>query len=94
MAEGMLGGNLGFFTSGRNDMLVKLSSKNQVTVPRKILAQMPDAQYLEVEWKDGAIVMKPVSVVETNLDQIRDKIRRLGLNENSVSEAIKWARLK
>lgn len=45
-------------------MLVKLSSKNQVTVPRKILAQMPATQYLEVEWKDGAIVMKPVAVVD------------------------------
>ena len=84
--------NLGIFTFGGLDMLVKLSSKNQVTVPRKILAQMPATQYLEVEWKDGAIVMKPVAVVETNLEQIRDKVKRLGLNENSVAEAIQWAR--
>lgn len=75
-------------------MLVKLSSKNQVTVPRKILAQMPPTQYLEVEWKDGAIVMKPVAVVETSLEQIRDKVKRLGLNENSVAEAVQWARSK
>jgi hypothetical protein len=75
-------------------MLVKLSSKNQVTVPRKILAQMPATQYLDAEWKDGAIVMKPVAVVEANLENIREKMRRLGLNENSVIEAIQWARSK
>lgn len=75
-------------------MLVKLSSKNQITVPRKILAQMPPTQYLEVEWKDGVIVMKPVAVVEASLEQIRDKVKRLGLNENSVAEAIQWARSK
>jgi hypothetical protein len=75
-------------------MLVKLSSKNQVTVPRKIIAQMPATQYLDVEWKDGAIVMKPVAVAVTSLEHIRDKIRRLGLNENSVAEAIQWARSK
>ncbi len=75
-------------------MLVKLSSKNQVTVPRKILAQMPDTRYLEVEWKDGAIIMKPVAVVDTNLEQIRDKMKQLGLSKESVSEAIQWARSK
>jgi hypothetical protein len=75
-------------------VLVKLSSKNQVTVPRKILSQMPATQYLDVEWKDGVIVMKPVSVVEANLEYVREKMRRLGLNENSVIEAIQWARSK
>jgi hypothetical protein len=74
--------------------LVKLSSKNQVTVPRKILAQMPATQFLDVEWKDGAIVMKPVAVVETNLENIREKMKRFGLNENSVIEAIQCARSK
>jgi hypothetical protein len=75
-------------------VLVKLSSKNQVTVPRKILAQMRATQYLDVEWKDRAIVMKPVAVLEANLENIRGKMRRLGSNENSVIEAIQWARSK
>jgi hypothetical protein len=86
--------NSEFFTSGRTEMLVKLSSKNQVTVPRKILARMPATQYLDVEWKDGVIVMKPVTVVDTNLEQIRDKMKKLGLKEDSVAEAIQWARSK
>ncbi|GKT07631.1 hypothetical protein [Desulforhabdus sp. TSK] len=73
-------------------MLVKLSSRNQVIVPRKILAQIPDTRYIDVEWKDGAIIMKPVAVLDTNLEPIRDKMRQLGLNQESVSEAIQWAR--
>ena len=38
--------------------------------------------------------MKPIKFYDTNLDQIRSKIKKLGLKENSVAEAIKWARAK
>ena len=33
-------------------------------------------------------------IYDTNLDQIRTKMKRLGLKENSVKEAIQWARKK
>ena len=75
-------------------MLVKLSPKNQITVPRKILDQLPDARYFEAELKDGVVVLKPVQVVETNLEQIREKMRMLELDEGSVAEAVRWARSK
>jgi hypothetical protein len=74
------------------NMLIKLSSKNQITVPRKILARLPNTKYFEVELKDGALVLKPVEVVETNLKQIRQRMDSLGLEENCVAEAIRWAR--
>lgn len=73
-------------------MLIKLSSKNQITVPRKILDRLPDTKYFEVELKDGALILRPVEVVETNLRQIRQKMDSLGLKEESVAEAIRWAR--
>jgi hypothetical protein len=76
---------------GRN-MLIKLSSKNQITVPRKILARLPNTKYFEVELKDGTLILKPVEVVETNLQQIRQKMDSLGLKEDCVAEAIRWAR--
>jgi hypothetical protein len=37
-------------------MLVKLSSKNQITVPRKILARFPNTKYFEVQLENGAQV--------------------------------------
>jgi len=40
------------------------------------------------------IVLTPVKVtpLDASLDGIRDKIRKLGIDENDVNEAVKWAR--
>ena len=73
-------------------MLAKVTSKNQITIPKKIIDQVPDTKYFEVEFKDGAIVLRPLRVYETDVDKIRSKIKRLGLKPNSVREAVEWAR--
>ena len=73
-------------------MLAKVTSKNQITIPKKIIDQVPDTKYFEVEFKDGVIVLKPRQVYETNVGKIRSKIKRLGLKPNSVREAVGWAR--
>lgn len=75
-------------------MLAKMTSKNQITIPKKIVEQIPDTKYFEVELKDGLIVMKPLRFYETDLDKIRAKIKALGLKPDSVREALKWARSK
>ena len=73
-------------------MLAKLTSKNQITIPKKIMDQLPDIKHFDVELDDGVIVMKPLLLYDTNLDQIRLKIKKLGLKQDSVAEAIRWAR--
>ena len=75
-------------------MLAKITSKNQITIPKKIIDQIPDTQYFDVEFKEGVILLKPLKIYGTNLDKIRSKIKKLGLTENSVSEAMEWARKK
>ena len=75
-------------------MLAKMTSKNQITIPKKIVEQIPEAKYFEVELKDGLIVLKPLRLYETDLDKIRSKIKGLGLKPDSVREALKWARSK
>ena len=70
-------------------MLIKLSSKNQITVPR-LLARLPNTKYFEVELENGALVLKPVELVETRLEQIQRKMTDLGLGEDCVAEAIQW----
>ncbi len=76
-------------------MLAKLTAKNQITIPKKVLAQLPKkVQYFEVEIKEGVVVLRPITLYETNTEQIRDKMKKLGLSENCVAEAIKWARSK
>lgn len=75
-------------------MLAKITSKNQITIPKKIMTQLPEAQYFDLDLKDGMVVMRPVAVYDTDLDQIRKKMTKLGLKQDSVKEAIKWARQK
>jgi len=75
-------------------MLAKMTSKNQITIPKKIVEQISDAKYFEVELKDGLIVLKPLHHYETDLEKIRSKIKELGLKPDCVREAVKWARSK
>jgi len=75
-------------------MLAKMTSKNQITIPKKIIDQMPSVKYFEVELKDGKIELKPLRVYETDLEKIRSKMKNLGLKPNSVREAVDWARSK
>ena len=75
-------------------MLAKITTKNQITIPKKIIDQLPDVKYFDVEFKEGLVLLKPLRVYNVNLEQIRSKLKKLGLKENSVKEAIQWARQK
>lgn len=75
-------------------MLAKKTSKNQITIPKRIIDEIPDVAYFDVEFKSGVIVLKPLRFYETDLEKIRLKVKKLGIDENTVAEAIKWARAK
>ena len=75
-------------------MLAKLTAKNQITIPKKIIDQIPDVRYFDVVLKEGAIVLKPLRIYDTDLERIRAKVKKIGLTEKSVAEAIRWVRSK
>ena len=75
-------------------MLAKITSKNQITIPKKIMDQIPETRYFEVELRDGAVVLKPLRTYSTSLEAIRTKAKNLDLSPLCVKEAIKWARSK
>lgn len=75
-------------------MLAKLTTKNQITIPKNVIDQLPDVKYFDVQLKEGAVVLKPLRVYDTDLAQIRSRIKKLGLKPGCVAEAIKWARSK
>lgn len=75
-------------------MLAKLTSKNQITIPKDVLSKLPKVEYFDMEYRDGVILMKPVKVFDADLDGIRKKIQKLGLAEECVAEAVRWARSK
>jgi bifunctional DNA-binding transcriptional regulator/antitoxin component of YhaV-PrlF toxin-antitoxin module len=75
-------------------MLAKLTANNQITIPKDLLSKFPKVEYFDMEYKDGVILMKPVKVFDADLAVIRKKMQKLGLSEECVAEAVRWARSK
>ena len=75
-------------------MLAKKTSKNQITLPKAIVRQLPDVEYFEVSLREGEIVLRPAVVTNhvERLAAVRAKIKALGLNEKDIEDAIGWAR--
>ncbi|MBI5100456.1 MAG: AbrB/MazE/SpoVT family DNA-binding domain-containing protein [Nitrospirae bacterium] len=77
-------------------MLAKKTSKNQLTLPKEIVKSFPDTDYFDVTVKDKKIILMPVMITPASvtLEEIRDKMERLGVTEGDVTEALTWARKK
>jgi hypothetical protein len=75
-------------------MLAKKTSKNQITLPKAIVEVFPDAQYFDVRVQDRKIILLPVKIMPagSTLEKVREKMRRLGITEEDVGEAVRWAR--
>lgn len=71
-------------------MLAKLTSKNQLTLPKTVISDFPDTRYFDVTQEDGRIVLTPVRVGRA--DAVRKKMVELGLSEDDVAAAVNWAR--
>lgn len=75
-------------------MLTKKTSKNQITLPKAVVDQLPDVEYFEVSVREGEIVLRPVvvAVAGERLKKIREKIRALGMTEDDIESAVRWSR--
>jgi bifunctional DNA-binding transcriptional regulator/antitoxin component of YhaV-PrlF toxin-antitoxin module len=71
-------------------MLAKLTSKNQITLPKAVISKLPQTEYFDVQERDGEIILKPAHIGAA--DQVRDKLAALGISEQDVTDAVKWAR--
>jgi hypothetical protein len=71
-------------------MLAKMTSKNQLTLPKSITALVGTPEYFEVEVKAGQVVLTPVRIQRA--DAVRAKLAELNLSELDVADAIAWAR--
>jgi len=77
-------------------MLCKKTSKNQLTLPKEIANSFPETDYFEISIKDRKIVLVPVKITpaDATVEGVRDKLKRLGIEESDVAGAVKWARKK
>jgi len=71
-------------------MLTKITSKNQITLPKAVLSQCSPAEYYEVSAEGGRIVLTPVQI--TRMDKVWDKLQALDMTEQDIVEAVQWAR--
>ena len=73
-------------------MLAKLTSKNQITLPKAAVAVtgVEVAEYFDVSVENGRIVLTPVRVQRAQA--VREKLEQLGITEQDVEDAVAWAR--
>ena len=71
-------------------MLAKLTSKNQLTLPKAVTATVEATEYFDVTAENGRIVLTPVRL--NRADGVRAKLAELGLSDSDVADAVAWAR--
>lgn len=75
-------------------MLAKKTVKNQITLPKKIVERFPSVSYFDVRVEEGEIVLRPVDVERRSPGDVRAKLRELGISQEDVREAVRWARAR
>ena len=71
-------------------MLAKITSKNQLTLPKSVTQAVGPAEYFDVQTRDGQIVLTPVRIQRG--DALRAKLAELNLSETDIGDAVTWAR--
>jgi hypothetical protein len=71
-------------------MISKKTSKNQITLPKRIVSQFPECDYFDITAEEGRIVLRPVD--PDALGRVQRKLEELGIREQDVEDALAWAR--
>jgi bifunctional DNA-binding transcriptional regulator/antitoxin component of YhaV-PrlF toxin-antitoxin module len=70
--------------------IAKLTSKNQLTLPKSITRDLGETEYFEVTVVGQQIILTPVKIQRA--DAVRAKLAELGIDERDVADAVDWAR--
>lgn len=70
-------------------MLAKLTSKNQLTLPKSVTDSLGPVQYFEVQVQSGQVVLTPVRIQRG--DAVRAKLAELDLDDDVLTQALNWA---
>jgi len=71
-------------------MLAKITSKNQLTLPKSVTQAVGATEYVDVEVRAGQIILTPVRIQRG--DAVRAKLLALGLGGADIADAVRWAR--
>jgi bifunctional DNA-binding transcriptional regulator/antitoxin component of YhaV-PrlF toxin-antitoxin module len=76
-------------------MLCKVTSKNQITLPKELMKHFANREYFDAKVEDGHIILEPVivrTVVNDRLAAIRQKIAANGIVEANAAGIIDEAK--
>jgi hypothetical protein len=71
-------------------MLAKITSKNQLTLPKSVTQAVGATQYFDVVARAGQIILTPVRIQRG--DAVRAKLAELNLTDDDMAAAVSWAR--
>ncbi len=71
-------------------MLAKLTSKNQLTLPKSAVDAVGATEYFDVEVREGQILLTPVRIQRG--DAVRGKLAAMGIGAGDIADAVRWAR--
>lgn len=71
-------------------MLAKITSKNQLTLPKSVTQAVGTAEYFDVEARAGQIILTPVRIHRG--DAVRARLAELDLSDADIADAVSWAR--
>ncbi len=71
-------------------MLAKLTTRNQVTIPKSVIKPFKGIEHFDIEEKDGCIILRPIKLSKST--EVRDKLEAMGISESDVQDAVEWAR--
>ena len=71
-------------------MLAKITSKNQLTLPKSVTQAVGATEYFDIETRAGQIILTPVRIQRG--DAVRAKLAELDLTADDVAAAVAWAR--
>lgn len=74
----------------QNAMLAKITSKNQLTLPKSVTQAVGATEYFDVEARAGQIILTPVRIQRG--DAVRAKLAELDLTDADMVDAVAWAR--
>ena len=71
-------------------MLAKITSKNQLTLPKSLTQAVGATEYFDVEARGGQLILTPVRIQRG--DAVRAKLDELDLTEADMFAAVAWGR--
>lgn len=71
-------------------MLAKRTIKNQITLPKTVVARFDGVEYFDVSTDGETIVLRPLQI--SRADEVRVRLAQLGIEEQDTAAAVSWAR--